>query len=159
MTKEIINKRLWISIYVDDFGTKIPQPFIILFFWVIQAFIILLWKVNIASRQETWKLEKQLINLGYGLFLTAFCPYFLHLYPSSRWSISLLVKKAKRGSLGFFSFFLGLFLKRFKTSVKFTARYRADIVQSPNWQGRYIYIRVKCRCLFYHFEHIQNLHI
>jgi hypothetical protein len=35
--------------------------------------------------------------LGKGLFLTAFCPYFLQRYPSSRWSTSLLVMKANRG--------------------------------------------------------------
>lgn len=50
-------------------------------------------------------------NLGYGLFFTAFCPYFLHLYPSSRWSTSLLVINANRGSFCFFSpFFFALLL-------------------------------------------------
>ena len=49
--------------------------------------------------------------LGYGLFLTAFCPYFLHLYPSSSWSTSLFVMKANLGSFCFFSpFFLSTLL-------------------------------------------------
>lgn len=52
-----------------------------------------------------------LTYLGNRLFLTAFCPYFRHRYPSSRLSISLLVTNAKRASPFRFSpFFLPLLL-------------------------------------------------
>lgn len=44
----------------------------------------------------------QLAHLGYKLFLTAFWPYFLQRYPSSRISSALLVWKANLGRVAFF---------------------------------------------------------
>ena len=51
------------------------------------------------AKRENWT------NLGNLLFLTAFWPYFLHLYPSSSISTWLLVWKAYLGFLIFFSYF------------------------------------------------------
>lgn len=45
-------------------------------------------------------------NLGCCVFFTTFCPYFLHLYPSSSTSTSLMVLKQNLGSLTFLLAFI-----------------------------------------------------
>lgn len=100
--------------------------------------------------------------LGNGLFFTAFCPYFLHLYPSSRWSTSLLVMNAYLGSLSrFWVFFFGFDLnrkklKKYRNLSFWVCNYRDPFInyEFPTWisKKKHRNLRVKHETLHQRVE-------